>query len=99
MGDSFPPVGSLVLVTRGISQSEKDLIASNPTRVYLVDRYTKPHGYAVIRNATSGFNCGSWHVHPEALQTLEDVDAFAKHRAADPHCTCPDCIAFHFEGD
>jgi len=20
------------------------------------------------------------------------------HRAADPHCTCNDCIAFHFEG-
>jgi hypothetical protein len=23
--------------------------------------------------------------------------AFARHRAADPHCTCNDCIAYHFE--
>lgn len=23
--------------------------------------------------------------------------ALADHRATDPHCTCPDCVRFHFD--
>lgn len=35
------------------------------------------------------------------LETDDDDDAsseerFARHRAADPHCTCPDCTDYHF---
>ncbi len=56
-----PPVNSRVRVTRGISETEKGL-ARHPERVYLLKRYTQPHGYAVI-----GDEYGDWHVHPEAL--------------------------------
>lgn len=43
---------------------------------------------------TWGGDCSQCNAEAEA-----DDDAFEKHRAADPHCTCPDCIAFHFEGE
>jgi len=62
--ETFPPVGASVSVVRGISETEKQL-AKHPERVYIVDRYTVPHGYAVIRD-----EWGSWHVHPEALQEV-----------------------------
>jgi len=57
----FPDVGLRVRVVRGISDMEKSL-ATHPERVYTVDRYTSPHGFAVIAD-----EYGEWHVHPEAL--------------------------------
>lgn len=65
MADVFPAVGARVTVVRGISDMEKQL-ALHPTRVYVVDRYTKPHGYAVIKD-----EFGAWHVHPEALKEVQ----------------------------
>jgi len=59
-----PSVGESVRVVRGISDTEKEL-AKHPDRIYVVDRYTKPHGFAVIRD-----EYGAWHVHPEALELL-----------------------------
>lgn len=63
--DVFPPVGARVTVVRGISDTEKEL-AKHPERVYVVDRYTNPHGFAVIKD-----EYGAWHVHPEALQEVQ----------------------------
>lgn len=31
-----------------------------------------------------------------AAERLEREIAFEDHRAADPHCTCNDCVAYHF---
>lgn len=51
---------------------------------------------------------GSWgprdQLISDAAQAVEEIDpdeleryaAFLKHRAADPHCTCNDCSAYHF---
>jgi hypothetical protein len=58
----FPDVGASVRVVRGISDTERAL-AKHPERVYTVDRYTTPHGFAVIVD-----QFGGWHVHPEALE-------------------------------
>jgi hypothetical protein len=63
MANNFPVVGASVRVVRGISETEKQL-AKHPERVYTVNRYTKPHGYAVIADAY-----GAWHVHPESLES------------------------------
>ena len=63
MVNGFPVVGASVRVVRGISETEKRL-ARHAERVYTVERYTQPHGYAVIRDG----EWGRWHVHPEALE-------------------------------
>jgi len=65
----FPPVGARVRIARGISDTEKAL-AAHPERRYIVERYTRPHGFAVIHEIFDrpGFDAGSWHVHPEALE-------------------------------
>jgi len=55
--------GDTVRVARGISETEKKLVG----RVFTVDRLDETHGYMVVRDAW-----GSWHVHPEALEVIED---------------------------
>jgi len=62
MAIEFPVVGASVKVVRGISKVERGLMV-DCERVYILDRYTKPHGYAVIVDGPD-----SWHVHPEALE-------------------------------
>ncbi len=64
MADVFPAVGARVTVVRGISVTEKQL-ALHPERVYTVEHYTKPHGYAAIKD-----EWGTWLVHPEALKEV-----------------------------
>ncbi len=59
------PVGASVNVVRGISDTEKQL-AKHPERIYTLDRYTNPHGYAAITD-----EYGTWLVHPEALGVVE----------------------------
>ena len=51
--------GEGVVVTKPISETEKELLG----RRFLLERFTKPHGYAVIIDVH-----GSWHVHPECLE-------------------------------
>jgi len=46
------------MVVHPISEMEEELVG----RRFVIDRFTKPHGYAVIRDEHGG-----WHVHPEAL--------------------------------
>ena len=63
--EHFPSIGDSVRVIRGISDTEKQL-AKHPERIYIVERYTEPHGYAVIRDG----EYGNWWVHPEALEVF-----------------------------
>ena len=63
----FPPVGSVGRGVRGISETEKALTRV-PERTYIVVRYTRPHGYAVIEDSANLVPVIGWHVHPEALE-------------------------------
>lgn len=54
--------GDRVRVARGISETERRLAG----REFVIDRFTKPHGYAVIMDEH-----GPWWVHPEALERIE----------------------------
>ena len=75
--DTFPKVGDRVRVVGGVSDTEKHL-AHHTERVYVVLRYTNPHGMAVIQEVSpttpdpkSAFPFGAvgqWWVHPEALE-------------------------------
>lgn len=50
--------GEPVTVARPISEMERELLG----RSFTFDRFTKPHGYAVVKDEH-----GAWHVHPECL--------------------------------
>jgi hypothetical protein len=39
---------------------------------------------------------GPYYNEGQAKEVADDLNARA-HRVADPHCTCPDCIAYHAE--
>lgn len=75
--------GDRVKVAHPISDTEKKLLG----RVFVIDRFSKPHGYAVVKDEH-----GAWHVHPEAL-----VKNPGGRRKADPHgygarvCAAPLC--------
>lgn len=51
--------GDLVRVTKPISATEETLLG----RLFAFQRYSKPHGYAVVKD-----DHGAWWVHPEALE-------------------------------
>lgn len=55
-------VGKRVRVVRPITETERNLLG----REYVLERMTKPHGYAVCRDET-----GSWWLHPESLEVVE----------------------------
>jgi hypothetical protein len=54
--------GDRVVVARPITETERSLLG----RRFVFDRYTKPHGFAVV-----GDEHGAWHVHPECLDKEE----------------------------
>lgn len=66
--------GQKVRVDKPISKTEKELLG----RVFKVDRITKPHGYAVIKDQH-----GAWHVHHEALTILESTNLTESREIAD----------------
>ena len=54
--------GDPVKVVRGIFPLERSLLG----KVYVIDRFAQPHGYAVVKNEDGR----TWHVHPEALEKV-----------------------------
>jgi hypothetical protein len=58
------PVGATVKVVRSISNVERPL--KRGKLEWTLVRYSKPHGYAVLEGHGE-----TWHVHPEALATVE----------------------------
>jgi hypothetical protein len=51
--------GDDVVVAAPISETERTLLG----RRFVIDRITKPHGFAVVKDEH-----GAWHVHPESLR-------------------------------
>lgn len=55
-------------------------------------------GYRICDECGRHFQAGGTAAAPTLMrvrQRRSDLTAAARHRKADPHCTCPSCIAFH----
>jgi len=57
--------GEPVELVKGIAELENDLLKKGNVH-FIFNRYSKPHGYAVVEN-----HAGLWHLHPESLKSRD----------------------------